>query len=170
MIPKARGHNFIKINLFTNKKMNDLDVTSPERASQNILNLPKEEINYISEYVQKRLHTNAYEHSHFWIFLRDNLFASLIGILLGGIIDQVLYHLQDITIGFTNRVACATSVVINILIIIAFFFFINSHPFIRRYLFFDDWLLGTFAGFLFGLTFFQTQEVLTQNIQCVIKL
>lgn len=124
------------------------------------------EITRIVQQVQKRLHTNAYEHSNIGLYYRSCLISGFLGLLLGATIEQSIKIIEDHSIGPTGRLNCGLLLFIQLSFIALALYIGNSSTFIRKILFFDDWLMGTFAGFLFALTFINVQNRLSTNMTC----
>jgi hypothetical protein len=64
----------------------------------------------------------------------------------------------------SNHAKCMGFVSIQIVIIASLFWIVSV--FIGSTI--DDWVMATWSGFLFALTFFASQVTLNQNIQCAI--
>lgn len=111
---------------------------------------------------EEALHYNLYEHklSPLQFILRVALFG-ILGVVLGGLINALMRVIHN---GSSNRWVCSGFVAIQIVVIAALFaiasLLIGSSI--------DDWVMATWTGFLFALTFFASQSTLNQNIQCAV--
>jgi hypothetical protein len=118
--------------------------------------------------VEKKLHTNAYEHTDILLFYKNCLLSGFLGLLLGALIEQSIKTIEDHTaLKGQSRLECAGLLWIQLSFISFALYLGNSTPFIKKILYFDDWLMGTFAGFLFALTFINVQNRLSTNVTCL---
>lgn len=109
---------------------------------------------------QIKSETNYKEHSYpFLKFMGIMLLASSLGAVLGGIVEKAIGALQK----DTNK-NCISFLMLH-LTLIAFILYAAVH----LYRYFDDWLLATFAGFLFALTFFNVQDSISGNLHCIVN-
>ena len=63
---------------------------------------------------------------------------------------------------------CALLVILELFLIITIFYVLFKFVKYGK-LFFDDWLWGTFSGFVFALTFFASTPSLAANISCAVN-
>ncbi len=109
------------------------------------------------------LHTNLYEHrlSPPNFIVRVSLFG-ILGVLMGGLFNALLKYVDTES---DNRWKCGGFAALQIGIVAALFWAISWFlgPTI------DDWVMATWSGFLFALTFFASQTHLNANIQCTVK-
>lgn len=127
------------------------------------------EISRIVSIVKRKLHTNDYEHRNLWPFYKSCLVAGFLGLLVGSLIEGLMKNIEDHSpLKPDSRLGCASLLGIQLSFIALSLFAGNVAPFIRKVLYFDDWLMGTFAGFLFALCFINIQNRLSQNMTCVV--
>ena len=126
------------------------------------------EIDAVSKEVLKKTHINFYEHKHFASFYWSCIQSSFMGLLLGAIIEEGITTFQDhFGADDKKRLKCGIFVLVQLTVIAVALYLGNTTPFVRRYLYFDDWLMSTFAGFLFALTFINVQTSLSNNMTCL---
>lgn len=126
------------------------------------------EIAKIVRIVQKKIHVNDYEHQNILPFYKNCLLSGFLGLLVGATIEESVKLIEDHTsLKPDGRLKCAALLWIQLSIIALFLFVANGTPYVRRILYFDDWLMGTFSGFLFALTFISVQNRLSTNITCL---
>ena len=123
------------------------------------------EVRSITKQVMSKMHVNAYEHTNFRYFYFSCLVSSFLGLFVGSIIEEAIVTIEG-RFPATSRIRCGVLLVIQLSIIAMALHIGNTTPFIRRYLYFDDWLMGTFAGFLFALTFINVQSALSTHMTC----
>jgi hypothetical protein len=126
------------------------------------------EVNRIVSIVKRKIHTNDYEHTNIWAFYQAALASGFLGLLVGSAIEQFMKEIEKRSIKPDSRIGCGLLLWIQLSIIALVLFIGNAAPFIRKILFFDDWLMGTFAGFLFALCFINIQNRLSQNMVCLV--
>lgn len=85
--------------------------------------------------------------------------AAFVGIVAGTLIDKFINVLS---------LDCTLLVIIELLLIITIFYVFFKFVKYGK-LFFDDWLWGTFSGFMFALTFFASLPSLASNISCSVN-
>lgn len=93
------------------------------------------------------------------------MISSFTGLLIGAVIEEAISTAQEHS-GVKSRFKCGAFVILHLTVIALSLYIGNTHPFIRKYLFFDDWMMSTFAGFLFALTFINVQVSLNNNMTC----
>jgi hypothetical protein len=114
--------------------------------------------------IETKLHINLYEHRYSIAkFVGSFIVFAALGTVAGGLLDRLIVRVQS---NQTEKVSCAKFLGLNLLIDgLAFYAILalkkNGIPF-------DDWLMGTFDGFIFALCLFNTQEKLTANMQCLV--
>jgi len=116
--------------------------------------------------VESEMHINKFEHTAFGNFFKSIFIATFLGLLIGALVDKAVKWGQD---QFTDgRFTCAAFTVAHLSVIIVLLYTFNRAPFIRKTLYFDDWLWNTFAGFMFAILFMAAQFQLTSNIRCAL--
>ena len=106
---------------------------------------------------------DVYEHrKSLTLFLYYFMIASAVGLFSGALLDFAVTKAR----GEKKRWKCALALTGQIVVVGVIFYilFKLSGP----KLFFDDWMMNTFSGFIFALTFFGAQSSLSENISCVI--
>jgi len=127
------------------------------------------ELSRLVSVVKKKLNTNDYEHSRLWTFYKSCIVSGFLGLLLGSFIEGTMKTIEEHSpIKPESRLGCASLLGIQLSLIALSLYIGNVAPFIRRVLYFDDWLMGTFAGFLFALCFINIQGRLNMNMTCVV--
>lgn len=125
---------------------------------------PKKFLQEVQAEVEKKLHVNLYEHSENPIrFVGSFVLFGLLGTLFGGLLDRLIAHFQGTT---TNKTSCAEYLLLNLILVGLLVYMLLR--FKQVGLRFDDWMMGTFSGFIFALAFFNTQEKLSKNMQCLV--
>jgi hypothetical protein len=107
---------------------------------------------------------DVYEHrKSLTSFLYYFMIASAVGLLSGALLDFAATKVR----GEKKRWKCALTLTGQIVVVGVIFYilFKLSGP----KLFFDDWMMSTFSGFIFALTFFGAQTSLSENINCAIE-
>lgn len=126
-----------------------------------------DEVERITRQVITKLHTNAYEHRNVWSFYKSCLISGFLGLLIGGVIEETMKFVEDKTsLKPTSRLYCGGLLWLQLSLIALALYIGNKAPFVRKVLYFDDWLMGTFAGFLFALTFINVQNRLNTSTLC----
>ena len=111
------------------------------------------------------LHTNEYEHREsLFKFVQIFFMFGFLGLLVGGFFDYAIRKIESDT---TNKLECAGYLGIQFVLIAIFFYALLV---LKKGVAFDDWLMGTFAGSIFALSFFTVQQQLTNNMQCIFTL
>jgi sulfite exporter TauE/SafE len=113
-------------------------------------------------------HINKYEHLNVFRYLVSVFIYALVGIIVGSVLNSGLQELQG-NRNRNNRLRCVMFGSINIIIIILLFWLLNIRTFIRKGLYFDDWIWNTMAGFLCITLFFETQTLLASNMACAVR-
>jgi hypothetical protein len=90
---------------------------------------------------------------------------ALLGSILGGLLDKLVNWLQDSKFAWYQ---CFGFLILQLLITSVVFFLMLKFIVVRPVPF-DDWMINTFAGFLFTITYFTSQETLTKNSECAIN-
>jgi hypothetical protein len=120
------------------------------------------EKHFESHFQNDVFHTNKDEHKiHPMRFILRIAFFGLLGVLLGGALNWAVNRIHN---DYTNRWTCAGILVLQ-MFVIAFIFWIASFLLGATI---DDWVMNTWAGFLFALTFFTAQSSLSNNIDCAL--
>lgn len=128
------------------------------------------DLSRIIQHVQQKLHTNLYEHHHLMAFYKACLLSGFFGLLLGAAIEESIKFIENHTdLKPRSRLQCGALLWIHLSVIAFVLYFGNSAPIVRKYMYFDDWLMGTFAGFLFALCFINIQNSLNTNMTCVVN-
>ena len=125
---------------------------------------PQKLIRTIETEVEKKLHVNLYEHSENPVkFIGSFVLFGLFGTLLGGLLDRVIVHFQG---SKNSKIYCAEYLLLNLVLVGLLMYIVFTVK--KAGLRFDDWMMGTFTGFIFALAFFNTQEKLSSNMQCLV--
>jgi ABC-type Fe3+-siderophore transport system permease subunit len=123
--------------------------------------MAKKGITWIENFFFNR--EGEHRESFFKFLLTVTIFA-FIGAMLGGLLDKLVNWMQG------NRKStwdCIGFVLVQLIITSAIFYIVLKYIIVRPVPF-DDWMINTFAGFLFTITFFTSQETLTKNSECSI--
>jgi tetrahydromethanopterin S-methyltransferase subunit D len=130
--------------------------------------LVKEEVHaalekhFESHFQNDVFHTNKNEHKiHPFRFILRIGFFGLLGVVLGGLLNWAINRIKN---DYTNRWTCSGILVLQ-MFTISFIFWIASFLLGATI---DDWVMNTWAGFLFALTFFTAQSSLSNNIDCAL--
>jgi drug/metabolite transporter (DMT)-like permease len=116
----------------------------------------------LAQHIEEELHTNIYEHRESYEkFLLYFIGYGILGVALGGTLDYAIKKAQGPT---PKRLSCFGWLLGNLLITATAFFVILK---LKRGVKFDDWMMATFAGFIFSLCYFTSQSNLSSNMQCV---
>lgn len=116
------------------------------------------------EAIEAKLHINLYEHRYSLVrFVGTFVIFAALGTVSGGLLDKLMNRIQGTT---TDKGSCAKFLFVNVVINGFSLYLLLTLK--RTGLQFDDWLMGTFNGFIFALTLFNAQEKLTKNMQCLI--
>lgn len=110
---------------------------------------------------------NYYEHQNYFKFIFSCIVSGFLGSFIGAIVEEITAATQRHA-GNKNRLKSGAFVLYQLFLISTTLYIGNLAPFIKSYLYFDDWLMSTFAGFIFALTFINVQNSLTTNIQSFI--
>jgi hypothetical protein len=114
--------------------------------------------------IEKKLHVNLYEHKSSLVkFVGSFILFAALGTVAGGLLDRLIVRLQN---NQTQKGSCAKFLFVNVFIDGLAFYLLFAIKY--NGLQFDDWLMGTFDGFIFALALFNTQEKLTANMQCLV--
>lgn len=114
--------------------------------------------------IEAKLHINLYEHQYPLVaFVGSFVLFAAFGTLSGGLLDKVIVRIQG---SKNDKRSCAAYLFVNVLIDGLAFYALFTLK--RNGMRFDDWLMGTFNGFIFALTLFNAQEKLSQNVQCLV--
>ena len=118
----------------------------------------------LAAHIEEELHVNVYEHRENVVkFVGLFLIYGVAGVLIGGALDQLIRKAQGPSPG---KGSCWAWLFGNLGITgLAFF----AALLIKRGVKFDDWLMGTFGGFIFALCFFTAQSNLSNNMQCIFE-
>ena len=100
----------------------------------------------------------------FMKFLARVMAFALLGCILGGLLDKLINWLQDSKFAWWQ---CFGFLVLQLLITSIVFYILLKYLIVRPVPF-DEWMINTFAGFLFTITYFTSQETLTNNSECAI--
>ena len=139
--------------------VNPTDVSLPE-ASHELLSHSQ-----LATHIETEGHFNLYEHREsIFKFLGYFLFFALLGVGIGGLLDQLVKNVQKDN---PPRWNCGVALLSQLLVVgLGFWFMLDK---IKLKISFDDWMLATFSGFIFALTLFTSQTTLSSNIQCLIQ-
>jgi hypothetical protein len=118
--------------------------------------------------LKELFHINTYEHVNQFRFVTTVFIYAMVGILVGSIVNAGLQKLQGNS-NRRSRIKCILFGTLNIIVIIFMFWFLNVRSFIRKGLYFDDWIWNTMAGFLCITLFFETQTQLAANMACATR-
>jgi hypothetical protein len=94
-------------------------------------------------------------------FLLVIIWYGLLGAMVGGANEWLLRKIQ----GQRNTRLEALAFIVLQLVFVGVELFIVFQYTQKHTLVFDDWLWNTFAGFIFGVTFFSGQDNITRNIK-----
>jgi hypothetical protein len=89
---------------------------------------------------------------------------ALLGCILGGLLDKLINWVQDSKFAWWQ---CFGFLVLQLLITSIVFYILLKYVIVRPVPF-DEWMINTFAGFLFTITYFTSQETLTKNSEWAI--
>lgn len=114
--------------------------------------------------IENKLHINLYEHAYPLAgFVGTFVLFAALGTASGGLLDKLILQVQGTR---TEKGSCAKYLFLNVVIdSIVFYALLTLKQTGMR---FDDWLMGTFNGFIFALTLFNTQEQLSKNMKCLV--
>jgi hypothetical protein len=138
------------------------------RESKESMELTKESVHgKLEEHLESHFqsdvfHTNKDEHKlHPFRFVARIAFFGLLGVITGGIVNWAVSLIPN---DYTKQWTCAGILALQ-MIITAILFWGASFLLGAT---FDEWVMDTWAGFLFALTFFTAQAALSNNIDCVL--
>ena len=117
--------------------------------------------------LKELFHINKYEHVNELRYIVTVFIYSLVGILVGSIVNASIKKIQGSNT--RKRSSCIFFGTLNILVIIVMFWLLNVRAFIRKGLYFDDWIWNTMAGFLCITLFFESQTQLAANMACATR-
>lgn len=110
------------------------------------------------------MHYNLFEHRERpFLFLGRVFLFGLLGILGGALVEALVTRVPN---DGASRWRCAGLVAFQ-LAIVAGLFLVASFVFGSSI---DNWVMETWAGFLFAITFFVAQQSLTTNTMCAFNL
>ena len=119
----------------------------------------------LAEHIETELHVNLYEHRENVVkFIGYFLVYALLGVFAGGLMDYLINKGQG---SDTSKGSCFWWLVANLTLTGGLFFVLLL---VKRGIRFDDWMLGTFVGFIFSLCFFSAQGNLSKNMQCILDV
>jgi len=87
---------------------------------------------------------------------------ALLGAILGGLLDKLMNWIQGTR---DEWYECLGFLTLQLLITSLFFFIVLRYIIVRPEPF-DDWMINTFAGILFTITYFASQSTLSKNADC----
>jgi len=112
--------------------------------------------------IEDKLHVNKSEHKETFIeFTSRFVFYALLGAALGGIADIASNKLRNKS---NSKVRCGLILLLQLFVIGSIFFWLTRANFQIP---FDDWLMETWTGFVFAITFFSSQKSLSDLIQVI---
>lgn len=121
---------------------------------------------FLKENIVNELHTNKSEHKEGYVkFVFLFVFFALVGIISGGLVDFVSKKARN---NSTSKIKCFGILSAQLFVIGSVFFFLMQLR-VKSGIVFDDWMMGTWSGFIFSLTFFTSQKSLSDLIEIVIK-
>ena len=119
---------------------------------------------HLEQHIEEQMHYNLYEHKQKpLLFVARVFFFGALGVLCGAAVEAVITTIPN---DESNQGICASILLLQ-LFTVAVLFLIASY--IYGYTI-DNWVMETWAGFLFALTFFTSQQSLTTNTMCTFQL
>jgi hypothetical protein len=112
--------------------------------------------------IEEQMHINKYEHQHFFKFMQSFFLYGFLGLFVGGLFDYGIRRAEGTE---TSKGKCLGFLSIQFGITGIFFYF--ALRWTKGILPFDDWMMGTFSGFIFSLSFFTVQQSLSNNMTCI---
>jgi hypothetical protein len=114
----------------------------------------------LKHHVDFHLSENTKYYLHPQKFYITLMISSLLGLVLGAVVEQIIIRLQ----GTDESKSKAVLFIFLQLTIITFVLFVA----LRMQKFFGSWLQSTLAGLMFSLTFFTVQQQLSKNSSIII--
>lgn len=114
------------------------------------------------EQLVNKLHVNKYEHrDSIYKFMQVFFMSGFLGLFIGGLFDYIVRHAEGTE---PSKPRCFGYLTLQFAFTGLFFYFALLY---KRGISFDDWMMSTFAGFIFALSFFTVQQTLTNNMLCL---
>ena len=118
----------------------------------------------LKQNIVNEMHTNKSEHKEgYFQFVFLFVFYALVGIISGAIVDFVSKNARN---NSNSKIKCFGILTVQLIVIGSVFFSLMKVQF-RSGIVFDDWMMATWSGFIFSLTFFTSQKSLSDLIQVV---
>ena len=115
--------------------------------------------------VEQFFFNSRYERKQTFLkFMTVVLLWAIIGCILGALLDKLIDYFQR---DKTAPWQCFGFLVLE-LFITCIVFYVMLQYIVVRPVSFDEWMMNTFAGFLFSLTYFTSQVTLSKNADCAI--
>jgi hypothetical protein len=120
----------------------------------------------LKEDIINEVHVNKEEHrENYFYFTFLFVFYGSLGITLGKGVDFVSKKVRN---GSNSRVACAGILLLQLTVIASVFYALMHTKFYNN-IAFDDWLMATWKGFVFSLSFFTAQKSIQDLIQVIFE-
>ena len=118
----------------------------------------------LKENILNEVHTNKLEHKEGYLqFVFLFVFYAFLGIISGAFVDIIS---KKARYNSTSKLKCFGILATQLLVIGSVFFLLMKIRF-KSGIIFDDWMMATWSGFVFSLTFFTSQKSLSELIQVV---
>lgn len=119
---------------------------------------------HLEQHIEEQMHYNRFEHREKpWLFMGRIIFYGLLGVIGGAVVEAIITRVPN---DGTSQVRCGLLIGLH-LAVIAGVFLAASLVFGAGI---DNWVMETWAGFMFGITFFTSQQSLTTNALCTFNL
>jgi hypothetical protein len=119
---------------------------------------------HLESHIEAQMHYNAYEHRERPLMFVGRVFLyGVVGILCGALVEFIVTRVPN---DGTSQVRCGGLLAMQLAVIAGLFL---GASFVFGYTI-DNWVMETWAGFLFALTFFTAQQSLTSNTMCTFNL
>ena len=110
---------------------------------------------------------NDYEHKRDFItFIRHIFFYAILGFAFGSLVDLIFRNIRGTP---NNRIKCFAVLCAWLLLICVIMYFSLKTSNNQNNLVLDDWVFGTYEGFLFAIGFFNSQTFLGDTAQCALR-
>jgi len=118
----------------------------------------------LKENIINEVHTNKSEHTEGYLrFVFLFVSYALVGIISGALVDFVSKKARN---NSNSKIKCFAILTVQLVVIGSVFFSLMQLRF-KSGIVFDDWMMATWSGFIFSLTFFTSQKSLSDLIQVV---
>lgn len=119
---------------------------------------------HLEAHIESQMHYNLYEHRERpFLFIGRIFLFGLLGILIGAAIEALVTRVPN---DESSQVKCGLLLSMHLAIVAVLFWLASL---VLGYTI-DNWVMETWAGFLFALTFFTSQQSLTSNTMCTFRL